>query len=272
MNSDPEMTQPTVLERPLNHHYGERVHLLEDPWTRTALARLSSPGTGTAEMIPLVRALYHRLLFRALEDGLPSCVGQATSRMAELHPEGGVWNETLIDPSVRLVIVDVIRGGIVPAQVCFELLAALLPPESVRLDHLNMARVADASGTVIGADLSGSKIGGPVEGATLLFPDPMGATGSTMLTALEHYIEHHGRPSRVIAMPMICTPEFLRALLPRFDELRVVTGRIDRGLSDKDVLDSLPGAHWDRERGLDDRCYIVPGAGGVGELLNQSWC
>jgi uracil phosphoribosyltransferase len=28
---------------------------------------------------------------------------------------------------------------------------------------------------------------------------------------------------------------------------------------------------WDEERGLDDHHYIVPGAGGVGEVLNNAW-
>ncbi|MEI8254618.1 MAG: hypothetical protein WCJ30_03005, partial [Deltaproteobacteria bacterium] len=38
-----------------------------------------------------------------------------------------------------------------------------------------------------------------------------------------------------------------------------------------DVLATVPGTHPDRERGLDDRQYIVPGAGGLGELLNNAW-
>ena len=100
----------------------------------------------------------------------------------------------------------------------------------------------------------------------------MGATGATVGRAIEHYLEEFGHPRRILAMPMITTPEFLRALLPRFPELRVYTARLDRGLSPQDVLSSVPGADWDRERGLDDRGYIVPGAGGVGEELNNSWC
>jgi uracil phosphoribosyltransferase len=37
------------------------------------------------------------------------------------------------------------------------------------------------------------------------------------------------------------------------------------------VLQCEPGERWDEERGLTDLGYIVPGAGGVGELLNNSW-
>ena len=37
------------------------------------------------------------------------------------------------------------------------------------------------------------------------------------------------------------------------------------------VLSTVPGTHWDEERGLDEHQYIVPGAGGVGEILNNAW-
>jgi uracil phosphoribosyltransferase len=33
-----------------------------------------------------------------------------------------------------------------------------------------------------------------------------------------------------------------------------------------------PGVEWERERGLNEQSYIVPGAGGMGEVLNNAWC
>jgi hypothetical protein len=53
--------------------------------------------------------------------------------------------------------------------------------------------------------------------------------------------------------------------------VRVYAVRVDRGLSARRVLASIAGEHWDRERGLNDRQYIVPGAGGFGELLSGSF-
>ena len=38
-----------------------------------------------------------------------------------------------------------------------------------------------------------------------------------------------------------------------------------------DVLQTVPGTYWDRERGLTDHQYIVPGGGGLGEVLNNSF-
>jgi uracil phosphoribosyltransferase len=178
----------------------------------------------------------------------------------------------VFDPKVNVVVVDVIRAGIVPSQICFELLNAVLSEQRVRLDHLTMARQSDANGHVTGVDLSGSKIGGRVDGSIMILPDPMGATGKTTVRALQHYLANFGRPLKIVALPMIVTPEYLRTVLEEFEDLVIYSARLDRGMSDNEVLATIPGTHWDREKGLDAKSYIVPGAGGMGEVINNSWC
>lgn len=255
----------------LAHAYGPRVRVLSNPLLDSMVARLCESGTKLREITSGVRFVYEALTLEASHD-FPRCRRAIPTRMATQHPQAGVLNGEFLDPAMRVVIVDVVRAGILPSQICFERLASVLPDECLRLDHLTMARIADASGHVARVDLSGSKIGGTVEGATLIVPDPMGATGSTLIRAVEHYREHHGIPARVIALSMIVTPEFLRRSLDLVENLTIIAARLDRGLSPEDVLAKLPGTDWDRERGLDDNDYIVPGAGGMGELLNNSWC
>jgi len=259
-------------ESELPHRYGERVHVSQNLWLRTALARLSTPDMRHPEISYVLRAIYSNLLVWVCGQELPHVAGQLATRMAEAHPREGWYRGPVLDVSTGVVVVDVVRAGIVPAQVCFEMLTAVLPDAKVRIDHLNMARVADAEGRVTGAELSGSKIGGSVDGQVVLLPDPIGATGSTAIRALEHYREHYGHPAKVIAMPMIATPEYLRAVLDGIEDVSIYAVRLDRGLSPPDVLESLPGEHGERERGLNERGYVVPGAGGMGEVLNNSWC
>lgn len=255
----------------VEHGYGPRVHVLDNLFLQSALARLGSPEPRLHEVIQLLRAVYQTLLVAATRE-FPSVVCEVPTRMAVEHPAEGVVRGPVFDPCVEVVVCDIVRAGLIPSQVCFEQLLAVLPDERVRLDHLSMSRVSDESGRVTRADLSGSKIGGSVEGAILLLPDPMGATGSTTVRAVRHYLENHGTPAKVVALPMIATPEYLRNVLDRFADLVVYTARIDRGLSPPDVLALPPGTAWERERGLDARSYIVPGAGGMGEVLNNSWC
>ncbi len=254
------------------HAYGPRVHLLDNPLLNSAVARLGAPETSRAELFALLRAVYDGLLTAALGAEWPRVERRVPTRMAAVHGERGVWTGPVLDPAQGLVVVDVIRGGIVPSQICFELLSLVLPASDVRLDHLNVARRSDESGAVVGADLTGSKIGGSVEGRLLVLPDPMGATGATTVRVIDHYLEHHGRPARIVALPMIATPEYLARVLDHSELVHVWTVRLDRGFSPPDVLASLPGERWAEERGLDDNGYIVPGAGGVGEVINNAWC
>lgn len=262
------MSSPSLVE----HRYGPRVHLHGDPWSLTALARLGSTQVRPTELFGLLRTLYGALAQRAFSRELPTVEQAVPTRMAAAHRERAVWRGEGIDPAARVVVVDVMRGGILPAQVCFELLNLVLPSESVRLDHLGVARRCDDDGRILGAEVGARKVGGSTEGTIVVLPDPMGATGSTARAVLDHLTEHHGRPARVVCLPLIATPEYLRATLDRDERVVVHAYRIDRGMSSPEILGTVPGSEWERERGIDDQGYIVPGAGGLGEVLNNSWC
>ena len=108
--------------------------------------------------------------------------------------------------------VDVARAGMIPAHL-FQLgLHELVEPDNVRVDHLFMDRAADpVTGAVTGIAFHGSKIGGEVGGATIFVPDPMGATGRSIVAALDHYAKNvAGTPARLVTCHLIVTPEFIR--------------------------------------------------------------
>jgi uracil phosphoribosyltransferase len=256
----------------LAHAYGPQVTLLDDAFCNSALARLSQPNTPHAEVVAALRAVYQRLGTEALGTELPRVNASVETRMAAVDPATGVWSGEVLDPEVPVVVLDIMRGGIIPSQTLFEQLTLALPLESLRLDHLEMARVSDAEGHVAGVDLRAAKVGGSTEGAVLVIPDPMGATGSTVRQAVEWIRAHHGRPRLVLALHLIVTPEAVRTAVELGPEVRLWAARLDRGLSSAAALAEAPGTLWDEERGLNEHGYIVPGAGGVGEVLNNSWC
>ncbi len=256
----------------VRHLYGPRVHLHEQPFLAGLLQRASTASCGRLELIQTIRTLYTVLAARAFGATWPTSLVERETRMAEFEPAAATLRAEVLDPALQVVVVDVIRGGILPSQLCFELLSAALPEDHVRQDHLNLARTTDENNAVTGADLSGSKVGGPIDGRWLVLPDPMGATGSTTVEVIRHYREQHGKPAGVLCLPLISTPEFLRRVLGEVEDVTIHTLRVDRGLSEPDVLNAIPGQHWERERGLTATGYIVPGAGGLGELLNNSWC
>lgn len=256
----------------LTHRYGPNVHLLADPLALTLLARACHPEVGQPEMGRLVTELYRVLAHVVVGSELPRHEVSVPTRMLAAHPRG-IWTGPLVDLGAKAVVVALARAGLVPAQVVYDFLHHVLSPVGVRQDHLMLARSTDASGQVTGAAIGGAKIGGGIDGRFLVIPDPMGATGSTISTVLRHYDkEVAGEAARIIALHLIVTPEYLRHLRDHHPGVVVYAFRLDRGLSSPEVLATVPGTHWDEERGLDEHHYIVPGGGGIGEVMNNAFC
>jgi uracil phosphoribosyltransferase len=255
----------------LEHRYGPQVRILDDPFLLTLLARIGAPETGTEQLPELVRSAYRRLLGEVIAREFPAVRGRVKTRMTASEPRA-FYQGPLLCKDTRLVLCSVIRAGILPSQACYETACEVLPPQNVRLDFLNMSRVIGADHRVTGVRLDGSKIGGPVDDAIVLIPDPMGATGGTVCRAVDVYRDLGGGPAKkLIALHLMVTPEAVRRITATHPDVVVYAGRFDRGLSPEHVLKTVPGTHPELERGLNDVQYIVPGAGGMGELLTNSW-
>jgi uracil phosphoribosyltransferase len=255
----------------MEHRYGAGVHILADPLSLTMLARLCEGSTIQPEVNRLVGELYRSLLHAVIAAEFPRRPISVETRMAE-HTPAGIWTGEAVAADTPVIVVALARAGLLPSQVAFDFLNQVLHPTGVRQDHLLLGRTVDASGAVTGAGLHGSKIGGRVDGAVMLVPDPMGATGSTVSRVLSLYREEkRGTPAKVIAVHLIITPEYLRHVRQHHPEVTVYALRLDRGLSPPEVLATIPGERWADEVGLNDHHYIVPGAGGLGEIMNNSF-
>ncbi|MFB6351924.1 MAG: uracil phosphoribosyltransferase [Bradymonadaceae bacterium] len=255
----------------IRHEYGANVHIERDPLALTQLARLCAPEMEQPTFNRTLVRLYRRLLQTVVNAEFPRTEARIPSRMQE-STDRGVYHGEIIDPETSVVTVDIARGGIVPSNTCFEELTSLLEPEQVRQDHLFMSRTTNEAGEVTGAEINGDKVGGSVEEEIVLLPDPMGATGSSMSGAIDYYKDSvAGTPDEIVAMNLIITPEYLVRLRDEHPETKVYALRLDRGMSPAEVLETIPGERWAEESGLDEHDYIVPGGGGFGELMNNSW-
>ncbi len=104
-----------------------------------------------------------------------------------------------------------------------------------------------------------------------MFPDPMGATGSSLSEAISTYKKKvPGKPRNIINIHLIVTPEYLRRMTRDHPEVLIYAVRLDRGLSPSEIMHTIPGTRWDEERGLTEHQYIVPGGGGFGEIMNNA--
>ncbi|MFO0746611.1 MAG: uracil phosphoribosyltransferase [Myxococcota bacterium] len=252
----------------LVHRYGPNVHILADAYHLSLLARLSSDRTFQPEINHLVTTLYRDLVATVIARELATIEATVPTRMIA-HTDFGVYRGRIVDPAQQVVCVDIARAGMLPASVCFDALNHVLDPIGVRQDHLVMNRVVDDDGRVVGARIFGEKAGGDVVGQVMMFPDPMGATGSSLLKAVGYYSALGGPPRKIVTMNLIVTPEFVINVRKALPDAVIYAFRLDRGLSDPDVLASVPGTYPERERGLNEHQYIVPGAGGLGEVINN---
>lgn len=255
----------------IDHKYGSNVHILSDPYLSSLLARLCSPQTFQPTINQLVQLLYSNLVKTVLNREFPSKSVSIPTRMTEAHPESFLHAQVL-DPEQKTVSVNLARAGTFPSHICYDTLNHILNPIRVRQDHILAARVTDKEEHVTGTELGGAKIGGDVQDSIVLFPDPMGATGSTIISSIQHYKKHvAGTPKKFIALHLIITPEYLKNLLTAHPEVVIYAVRVDRGLSSPEVLATTPGTFWEKEKGLNHKQYIVPGGGGFGEILNNSF-
>jgi uracil phosphoribosyltransferase len=255
----------------IEHRYGPNVHILSNPYLLSQLAQLCARETIQPAINRLVVDIYARLLEDVMNAEFPRVIRDVLTRMFDVTP-AGVFHGEVLDRSVRAVTVNIARAGAIPSQTVYDLLNVALDPRGVRQDHIIMSRMLGAQDQVIGAGIGGMKIGGDVADAFLLFPDPMGATGSSLSQAIATYKQKvPGRPRRIINIHLIVTPEYLRRMTADHPDVLVYAVRLDRGLSPPEVMATVPGTRWAEERGLTDHQYIVPGGGGFGEIMNNAY-
>lgn len=248
----------------MKHHYGPHFHLIENAFLQSLLTELCQSKTTQPQLNRLIKEIYHGLISSTANLCFPQIPQVVKTRMN--HD----LNSPAFDPNTKAVCVNLARAGTLPSHICYEFLHWILPATNIRQDHIFASRLIDSAEQVTGTHLGGYKIGGGVENSFILFPDPMGATGSTIISAIDTYENKiQGAPQKYIALHLVVTPEYLKKVLNHSPKLTVIALRVDRGLSDKKVLDSPLGLYWDQEKGLNEKQYIIPGAGGLGELLNN---
>ena len=253
------------------HEYGDHVHLLANPYLQSLLAQFSTPEHKHPLLTPYVRMLYQELFQSALNLLAPRQQVSWDTRMKE-HTAKGVLHTQILKKDTPMVFVDLARAGTVPAQVGFDQACYYFNSDLLRQDHVYINRATNEKGEVTGVKVSGSKIGGPKDDALVFFPDPMGATGGSLSFAVDHYKKNvKGEALAFISLHLIITPEYVARLRQDHPDLHIFAVRMDRGLSSERALASGFGKHGEEEHGLNEFQYIVPGAGGVGEILNNSF-
>lgn len=255
----------------IEHRYDENVHIIDSPLLFDLVARFSRSETIQPEANRIIRYAYNELLRYIVDVEFPKARIEYPTRMRKYTPRG-VIRGVGIKKDTKTVIVSILRAGSIPSQLFFDMLCWFINPQYIRQDFISSARILNKRGKVIGASINTVKVGGDLSDAYVLIPDPMGATASTIIKVIDEYMKSTKRPpKKIITAHMIITPEFIRNLHKKYPDVIIYSLRLDRGLSSDEVLKSIPGTYKEKEKGLNDNQYIVPGAGGVGEIINNSF-
>lgn len=259
------------MQQEISHEYGSQVHLIDNAFLSGLLARLCSPESFQPEINRLIEVLYTHLISIAVNKEFEIEDFNQPTRMAEYHPDISLHGRR-ISQNEKAVCVNLARAGTYPSHICYNFLHFALKPQNIRQDHIFAARITNAKEQVTGSQFGGLKIGGEIDNAHVIFPDPMGATGNTIVSSIDYYkTQVPGDAKKFLALHLIVTPEYLRKVISAHPDVKIYALRLDRGLSPEAVLKTPPGKHWDQEKGLNEKQYIVPGGGGFGEIMNNSF-
>jgi uracil phosphoribosyltransferase len=251
----------------LNHHLGENVYILDDIYTFSMLAKLSTPELKQPMINIYLRELYRVLLNSVISTCFPKKEMEFKTRM---YDENGVFNASVIDPDTKVLICDIARAGMIPGQVCFDSLNLYLNPDNVVFDHIMASRDIEEEANSVNTVLAGLKIIPEFSDGYLLIPDPMGASGSSIKKVIDLYKTMH-KNMKIIVMHLIVTPEYVKKISESHPDVIIMAIRYDRGLSNNDSLNSEIGEFPDGEKSLTKTKYILPGAGGLGEIINNNY-
>lgn len=261
------------------HKYGENVHILNDITLLNALAILGMKETKQPAVTRLIRSCYQMLINYVINKEFKKTTVQVPTAMQQYELERGIYRGPVIDPNQYVVSVNLMRAGMVPSELTYLRFAEILGGENVVQHHLNISRVVNKNNEIVGADISGSKIDHiSFKKYFLVFSDPMGATGASIHQAIEFYRNKIGNPEgiifpspeKIIVIHLVITPDAIKSIKKYHPDVKIYAARLDRGLSTPEILITIPGTHIDKETGLTERGYIVPGLGGVGERINNT--
>ena len=188
------------------HHYGPQFHLLDDTFLQTMLTELCLSKTTQPQINRLIKFLYNGLIIHTANRLFPKSTSVFKTRMnADLTAEH-------FSEMTKAISVNLARAGTFPSHICYEFLHSILPADQIRQDHIFAARSTNAAEQVTGTTLNSHKIGGSIDDCFVIFPDPMGATGGTIVSAIDYYEKQiPGKPKNYVCLHLIVTPEIGRA-------------------------------------------------------------
>ncbi|MGF1575763.1 MAG: uracil phosphoribosyltransferase [Cyanophyceae cyanobacterium] len=169
------------------------------------------------------------LTYEAMREWIPS-------QEVEVQTPLALTAGAVIDPGIPVAIVPILRAGLAMIEGC----QSLLP--LARVFHLGMARDEET----LEAHCYLNKLPDRLDPATrVLIPEPMVATGGTLVQVMQELTSRGVDPSLVRVVTALAAPPALQKLGSLYPQMQIYAAMIDEA--------------------LDERGFIVPGLGDAGD-------
>jgi uracil phosphoribosyltransferase len=206
-----------------------RVYVPPHPLIKHWLAVARDNTTPSVLFRSAMTELGRWLTYEATREWLPTLDAQIETPLATCPA-------TVINPEVPVAVVPILRAGLA----LLDGAQALLPLASIY--HLGLARNEET----LEATCYLNKLPERFDPETrLLIPEPMLATGGSILMAMEELTKRGINPALVRIVSVVTAPNALQRLNQSYPELCIFAAAIDEGLN--------------------DRGFIVPGLGDAGD-------
>lgn len=206
-----------------------RVHVPEHPLIRHWLGVARDVDTPDVLFRSAMTELGRWLTYEACRNWLPTVDAQVHTPLAPAEA-------TFVNPEVPIAIIPILRAGLA----LLEGTQALLPLASIY--HVGLARNEET----LEPHWYLNKLPAEFQPETrILIPEPMLATGGTMMAVMAELVARGADPALVRIVSVVAAPHALQKLAVDYPALTIFTAMIDEELN--------------------DRGYIVPGLGDAGD-------
>jgi uracil phosphoribosyltransferase len=206
-----------------------RVHVPTHPLIQHWLGVVRDETTPSVLFRSAMTELGRWLTYEAIRDWLPTVSTEISTPLAPCPA-------TFINPEVPVALVPILRAGLA----LMEGAQALLPLSSIY--HIGLSRDEETLQPLCYLNRLPKAFAPETR---ILIPEPMLATGGTIVAVMSELIERGIDPSMVRIISVVAAPNALQLLGGRYPEVIIYSAAIDEGLN--------------------DRGFIVPGLGDAGD-------
>ncbi|MBD1912926.1 MULTISPECIES: uracil phosphoribosyltransferase [unclassified Leptolyngbya] len=206
-----------------------RVHVPTHPLIQHWLGVVRDETTPSVLFRSAMTELGRWLTYEAIRDWLPTVSTEINTPLAPCPA-------TFINPEVPVALVPILRAGLA----LMEGAQALLPLSSIY--HIGLSRDEETLQPLCYLNRLPKAFAPETR---ILIPEPMLATGGTIVAVMSELTERGIDPSMVRIISVVAAPNALQLLGGRYPEVIIYSAAIDEGLN--------------------DRGFIVPGLGDAGD-------